>query len=107
LLARWACSRRSDFVSLLPLSLTLRDYAGTEKVSDLPRRLSTDGTPPGMDPEVGDIAFYAPWGNLAIFYRDFEYSRGLVKLGHIEPGIEKLAGARSDLAVRFELAEAP
>jgi hypothetical protein len=107
LLARWTCSRRSDFVSLLPLSLTLRDYPGTEKVSDLPRRLSTDGTPPGMDPEVGDIAFYAPWGNLAIFNRDFEYSRRLVKLGHIEPGIEKLAGARSDLAVRFELAEAP
>ena len=31
-----------DFVLLLPLELTLRDYAGKEKVSDLPRRLTID-----------------------------------------------------------------
>ena len=94
-----------DFVSLLPLSLTLRDYAGTEKVSDLPKRLSTRGTPPGVDPEVGDIAYYVPWGNLAIYYRDFGYSKGLVKLGHIESGSEKLAGARGEFVVRLKLAE--
>src|SRR5882757_2888359 len=29
-----------DFVSLLPLTLTLEDYAATEKISNLPRRLS-------------------------------------------------------------------
>jgi hypothetical protein len=45
-----------DFVSLLPLTLTLTDYAGTEKISDLPRRLSTEGAPDGSDPSVGDIA---------------------------------------------------
>lgn len=72
-----------DFVSLLPLTLTLRDHAGTEKVSDLPRRLSTKGALPGVDPEVADIAYYAPWGNLAIYYRDFGYSTGLVRLGRI------------------------
>lgn len=51
-----------DFASLLPLSLTLEDYASTEKISDLPRRLSTDGAPPGFDPSTGDITYYAPWG---------------------------------------------
>jgi hypothetical protein len=29
-----------DFAALLPLTLTLKDYAATEKISDLPRRLS-------------------------------------------------------------------
>ena len=58
-----------DFISLLPLTLTLSDYAQTEKVSDLPRRLSTADAPDGVDPDVGDIAYYAPWGNLAIYYR--------------------------------------
>ena len=94
-----------DFVAMLPLRVTLRDYAGTEKVADLPKKLSTRGTPAGVDPEVGDLAYYAPWGNLAIFYRDFEYSKGLVRLGHIQSGIEKLASARGDLVVRFELDE--
>jgi len=77
-----------SFVSLLPLTLTLDDYNGTEKVSDLPKKLSTKGAPEGVDPSVGDIAYYAPWGNLAIFYKDFGYSRGLVKLGHVDSGAD-------------------
>jgi len=75
-----------DFASLLPLSVPLADYARTEKVSDLPRKLSTDGAPAGFDPSIGDITYYAPWGNLAIFYQDFGYSRGLIKLGAIDSG---------------------
>jgi hypothetical protein len=71
-----------DFVSLLPLTLTLDDYNGTEKISDLPKKLSTRGVPEGMTPVAGDIGYYAPWGNLAIFYKDFSYSRGLM-LGRV------------------------
>mgnify|MGYP000853814832 CR=1 FL=1 len=79
-----------DFAALLPLTLDLNDYAATEKISNLPRRLSLDGAPPGYDPSVGDITYYAPWGNLAIFYRDFEYSKGLIRLGTIHSGLEAL-----------------
>lgn len=80
-----------DFIALLPLTLTLNDYNATEKVSDLPRRLSTKDAPPGFDPSIGDIAYYAPWGNLAIFYKDFGYSSGLVKLGTIDAGLNRLS----------------
>jgi hypothetical protein len=73
-----------------PLALTLNDYNATEKVSDLPRRLSTKEVPPGFDPSIGDIAYYAPRGNLAIFYKDFGYSSGLVKLGTIDSGLDRL-----------------
>jgi hypothetical protein len=79
-----------DFASLLPLTVKLEDHASTEKIADLPRRLSTRGAPPGSDPDVGDIAYYAPWGNLAVYYRDFGYSAGLVKLGRIDAGVEAL-----------------
>lgn len=79
-----------DFAAMLPVELTLKDYASTEKIADLPRQLSTEGAPAGADPVVGDIAYYAPWGNLAIYYRDFGYSRGLVRLGRIESGVEAL-----------------
>ncbi len=41
-----------DFVSLLPLTLTLEDYAGTEKISYLPQKLSTEDAPTGSDPAV-------------------------------------------------------
>lgn len=79
-----------DFHSLLPMTLKLEDYAATEKIAYPPRKLSTQGAPAGIDPEVGDIAYYAPWGNLAIFYKDFGYSRGLVRLGRIDSGVELL-----------------
>ena len=79
-----------DFASLLPLTLTLEDHASTEKISDLPRKLSTPGAPAGVAASAGDISYYAPWGNLAVFYRDFAYSPGLVKLGRIDSAIELL-----------------
>lgn len=93
-----------DFISLLPLTLTLEDYAGTEKISDLPRRLSTEGAPSGSDPSVGDITYYAPWGNLAIFYRDFGYASGLVILGEFDSGIEAL-DVPGSVSVTIELVE--
>ncbi len=79
-----------DFASLLPLELTLEDHGATEKISYLPRRLSTEGAPAGSDPSAGDVAYYAPWGNLALYREDFGYSAGLVKLGRIETGSEML-----------------
>ena len=48
-----------DFLSLLPVTLTLEDYASTEKISYLPRKLSSAGAPAGVDPAPGDIAYYA------------------------------------------------
>ena len=80
----------SDFAALLPLQLTLEDHAATEKISDLPRRLSIAGAPAGSTPSAGDIAYYAPWGNLALFHRPFRYSEGLVTLGRIDAGVDVL-----------------
>jgi hypothetical protein len=90
-----------DFAALLPLDLTLSDYNRTEKIADLPRRLSIEGAPDGIDPAIGDIAYYAPWGNLAIFYSDFGYSRGLVRLGRLDGGAERLA--KLEGPVRIEI----
>lgn len=84
-----------DFFSQLPLTLALEDHAKTEKIAYLPRELTTRDAPRGIDPTVGDLTYYAPWGNLAIFYRDFGYSHGLIKLGRIESGLDLLAGQPS------------
>ena len=94
-----------DFASLLPLALTLTDYAATEKISDLPRRLSTEGTPPGSEPAVGTLAYYAPWGNLALFYRHAGYANGLVRLGTITSGMDVLKQS-GPLQVEIQLLEA-
>jgi hypothetical protein len=56
-----------DFLSLLPITLTLEEFADKEKVSYLPRRLAHNGSP-GSDPEDGDLIYYIPWGNLGFYY---------------------------------------
>jgi hypothetical protein len=84
-----------DFADQLPLTLDLEDFHQTERIADLPRKLDTSGAPDAAVPTVGDLAYYAPWGNLALFYRDGDSaSTGLVILGHIDGGdTDRLAKA--------------
>ena len=91
-----------DFISLLPLTLTLEDYAGTEKVSTLPKKLSLKDAPAGCDPSVGDITYYSPWGTLAIFYRDFGYARGLVRLGRIDSMAQFMKSCGDSCVIKIE-----
>ena len=95
-----------DFAALLPMTLALTDYAATEKIADLPRRLDTRGAPPGHEPRPGDIAYFAPWGNLALFHKGFRYSEGLVKLGTMDADIDILR-RRAPQQARIELVAAP
>ena len=92
-----------QFAALLPLNLVLKDYAATEKIADLPGALSTKGAPEGYKPSAGDISYYAPWGNLAIFHKDFSFSSGLVRLGRLDSGLEAMRRP-GPVSVRVDLA---
>ncbi|MCO6476659.1 MAG: hypothetical protein J5I94_08550 [Phaeodactylibacter sp.] len=94
-----------DFLSMLPITTTLEDYAGMEKIFYPDRKLSTEGAPGGFDPSPGDITYYAPWGNIAIFHKDFGYASGLISLGRIDNnGVEQLRAAGGE-EVTFEWVE--
>jgi hypothetical protein len=88
-----------DFAALLPLQLMLQDYASTEKIADLPRALSVESAPAAITPVTGDLTYYAPWGNLALFYRDGHHSPGLVRLGRIEATAERLASLAGPVVI--------
>lgn len=81
-----------DFLAQLPLTLTVKDYGGNEKIADLPRPLAREGAPDAVTPQAGDLAFYAPWGNLAIFYRDGHHSPGLIRLGRLQGDVADFGG---------------
>jgi hypothetical protein len=44
-----------QFAALLPLSLTLEDYSKTEKIGDLPEKLTTKGALAAITPKSGEI----------------------------------------------------
>jgi Uncharacterized conserved protein len=85
-----------DFLNMLPLTMSFKDFSGAEKISYPPNKLSTEKAPEGYTPKKGDIACYSPWGNIAVFYKDREYASGLIYMGHIESGMEVIEGLNAD-----------
>lgn len=92
-----------DFARQLPLTLNLEDYANIEKIAYLPSKLTIEGAPKGASAKTGDLSYYAPWGNLVVFYKDFSYSPGLIKLGEITTDLSRFTSG-GDMSVTIELA---
>jgi len=57
-----------DFVSLLPLTLNMDDLFGREKFGRLPRAIS-DGGKRTRTYQVGDVVYWSPGPDVAIYYR--------------------------------------
>lgn len=95
----------NDFLSLLPLELPFEDYNQTEKTTSLPSKLSTENAPSGMTPKTGDFSYYAPWGNLAVYYKDFSFSIGVIQLGTLVEGLDYLSKIEDGTIVTIEIYE--
>ena len=79
-----------DFVSLLPLNVSMNDLLGREKYGDLPKALSRNG-PRKNRYEVGDVAYWSPDHQFAVYYRqDGESiaSPGIIPIAKIDAGTE-------------------
>ena len=73
-----------DLVDQLPLTLRFRDLNGVEKIAKLPRPLTMEGVPAGDDPEINDVGYYAPSGDLVLYYGDVGYWNGIVRIGRLD-----------------------
>jgi hypothetical protein len=81
-----------DLVAQLPVTVEMADHGSVEKTGPLPSPLSLEGQPPGADPDVGDIGYYAPGNDLVLYYGDQSYYRGIVVLGRMDrDAAERLA----------------
>jgi hypothetical protein len=72
-----------DLVDQLPVTLRFRDFNRVEKIAKLPRLLTIEGVPAGDDPEINDIGYYAPSGDLVLYYGDVGYWNGIVRIGQL------------------------
>ncbi|WP_273404473.1 cyclophilin-like fold protein [Campylobacter avium] len=71
-----------EFLGQLPLELEFSDYANKEKIAHLPKALTVKNTP-DYDPQIGDLFYFSPWGNIGIFYGKQPPYNGLVYLGKL------------------------
>lgn len=95
-----------DFASLLPLTLRMSDLFRREKYGHLPRALATGGERTHSY-EVGQLAYWSPGPDVAIFYRhDGEAipDPGIIVLGCVDSGVEALQVSEA-VSVGFEVAD--
>ncbi|SMG48000.1 hypothetical protein SAMN02746000_02956 [Paracoccus sp. J56] len=90
-----------DLFDMLPLDLTVEDYSTNEKIAYLSRKLAEQGSGPFGNEAPGDLCYYAPWGNLAMFHAPYRWSRGLIRLGRLDGGPAPLL-VRGEYPLRVE-----
>lgn len=92
------------FLRLLPLEVEFSDFAGEEKIFYLPEKLPVRGTA-NADERKGDFCYYAPWGNIAVFYKGYGHGKNLYVVGSLASGKEKLAAMKENFKARIEALE--
>ncbi len=94
-----------DLAAELPLTLTIRDFNRQEKVAKLPRPLTMEGVPTGDDPEINDLGYYSPSGDLVFYYRDVGYFDGIVRIGRVSgQGMDLIKRQPDGREIRIERA---
>ncbi|WP_172120740.1 cyclophilin-like fold protein [Actinomyces faecalis] len=100
----WDNPTGRDLLEQLPLTLQFSDYAGQEKLADLPRELTMEGMPRGDSPQVGDLGYYSPNGVLVIYTSKVGYWNGIARIGRVTGDLSVVTGQSGDFEVRIERA---
>ena len=77
----------SSLYGQLPLTIAVEDYSTNEKIFYPPNELDTDGSPLA-EGGAGTLAYYAPWGDVVMFYGDYSANPSLFELGQAVSGGE-------------------
>ena len=84
-----------DLYAQLPLTIEVEDYSTNEKIFYTSEKLDASDAPVA-DEGKGTLAYYAPWGDVVMFYDHFGKSSNLYELGMVISGeefIEALSGS--------------
>lgn len=74
----------------LPVNLDVEDFGGNEKIFYPPQKLRIADTPLVVKAKAGTLAYYAPWGDVVMFYKKFGSAAGLYELGQVISGKEHI-----------------
>ena len=78
-----------SLLSQLPLTVEVEDFSTNEKVFYPPQEPDTTNTPLA-EGGAGTLAYYAPWGDVVLFYDSFSANGSLFELGEAVSGAENI-----------------
>lgn len=82
----------------LPLTLPVEDFSTNEKVFYPPDALDATDTPLASG-GAGTLAYYAPWGDVVLFYDEYSGNPSLYELGRIVSGGELVSSFSGEITV--------
>lgn len=82
----------------LPLTVEVEDYSTNEKIFYPPEELDTGNTPLAQA-GAGTLAYYAPWGDVVMFYGDYSENASLFELGQVVSGGELVGGMSGSITI--------
>lgn len=88
-----------DLYAQLPLNISVENYSNNEKIFYPQKKLSTTDTPQANTHRPGTLAYYAPWGDVVMFYGRFGAAAGLYTLGHAVSGGEHIQGMAGTIRI--------
>ncbi|OOF46569.1 cyclophilin-like fold protein [Rodentibacter trehalosifermentans] len=91
-----------SFWQKLPIEATLENYGHNEKIVYLQDKLSIENAPSAYTGKKGDITYYAPWGNIAMFTDKGPHASGLIYMGKFDGDLTALSRATM---IKFEREE--
>lgn len=74
----------------LPLTTEVEDFSTNEKIFYPPASLDTTDAP-HAEGGAGTLAYYAPWGDVVMFYGGYSPNSGLYELGQAVSGTDAIA----------------
>ncbi|MEU6443142.1 cyclophilin-like fold protein [Streptomyces sp. NPDC047046] len=101
----WDNATGRALLEQLPLTLSFKDLNGEEKVGHVDHQLTMNGMPDGDDPQVGDLGYYAPWGNVVLYYGDVGRWDGIARIGRIHGNMSVISDQNSDFTATLETAK--
>lgn len=87
-----------SLLSQLPLTVAVEDFSTNEKVFYPPQELDTSDTPLA-EGGAGTLAYYAPWGDVVLFYDSFSANSSLFELGEAVSGAEDISQMTGTITV--------
>lgn len=88
----------SDLYNQLPLTIEVENFSSNEKIFYPPNELDINNTPQA-EGGIGTLAYYAPWGDVVMFYDDFSSSTGLYELGEATEGVDLIRNLTGQITI--------
>lgn len=88
----------SELYEQLPLTIETENFSTNEKIFYPLAALNVSDAPLAQA-NISTLAYYEPWGDVVMFYGDFQEANGLYELGHVIEGEEYISELSGTISI--------